>query len=174
MPSCPAQRCTELGVENAIGTPTQIDRHKPERLVHRHIAVSGAYDATPLTQRLVKGFSQADKGVLGSVMLVHMQVATGFHRQVEESVTGKEREHVVEKREFPCRSRHDHARRCSRAKSGFRWLCGQSVPGALFVCSPNLFLLWIIPRLVDQRCVHEQFLAIVQAGAPGQLCAQSA
>ncbi len=55
-----------------------------------------AHNALSLPQSLVESLPQADSHILYRVMLVHLQVPLGAHRQIEEAVEGQVREHMIE------------------------------------------------------------------------------
>ncbi len=91
----PSLGVRQLGLEHAVGAAAQVDRHKAQRLVHRHVAVRGPHDAGPIAQGLVKGLAQTNRDVLGRVVLVDVQVAASLHAQVKQTMAGKQGQHVV-------------------------------------------------------------------------------
>ena len=86
----------ELGLEDEIRPPAQIDRAGGQRLVHGQREVAVAADAGPIAQGLAHGRPQADADVLDRVMLIDVQVALGLDHQIDGRMPGQEREHVVE------------------------------------------------------------------------------
>jgi hypothetical protein len=87
----------KLGIEDAVGTPAEIDGHKPQGLVHWHIAMGGTHDATPVAECFVDGLPEADTDILGGVMIIDVQIAVGGDGDVELSVFGHQGQHMVQK-----------------------------------------------------------------------------
>ena len=86
----------ELGLEDEVGPPAQIDRAGGQRLVHRQREVAVAADAGAVAQRLPHRQAETDADVLDRVVLIDVQVAVGLDLQVDRGVLGQQREHVVE------------------------------------------------------------------------------
>ena len=59
---------------------------------------SVAPDADLFAERLLEGRAEDQADVLDGVVVVHLDVALGLYRQVEQPVLGEKREHVVEER----------------------------------------------------------------------------
>src|SRR5262245_50510412 len=79
----PHPRREECGIYDAVRSPAQVDRHESKRLVHGHKAMSCANDAAPIAQRSIQCLAQANTHILGSVVLVHMQIASGTSSYVK-------------------------------------------------------------------------------------------
>ena len=82
--------------EHQKRTPAQIDRRLAERLVHGHGREPVARDTSPLAQRLVERLAKHEANVLHRVVVVHVQISHGLHRQIHERVLLQELQHVVE------------------------------------------------------------------------------
>src|SRR5215213_6663 len=86
----------EGGPEHQEGAARYVERDARQGLIHRTMDVGIARDALFIAKRLQDGLTQRNPGILGRMMLVHMQVAGYLHGQVEETVSGKQFEHMVE------------------------------------------------------------------------------
>ncbi len=99
-----------------IGPTAQVHDHAHERLVHGHVGRAVAADALFVAERLGQHLAERDAGILHRVVKIHLDVALGFEIEVEETMPGEEREHVIEKRDAglhrwtcPC---HRHSGGC--------------------------------------------------------------
>ena len=75
---------------------TQIDRRCDQRLFHRQRHVTVASDPLLVAQRLVEAAPQTDPDVFDRVVMIHVQIADGFDLQIEESMSSKQGQHVIE------------------------------------------------------------------------------
>jgi hypothetical protein len=57
---------------------------------------------TPLTQRAIQRLAQADADILGSMMLIDMQIANCLNLNIEEAMLGKQRQHMIQKTNPSC------------------------------------------------------------------------
>jgi hypothetical protein len=85
----------EVGIEDRIRTPTQIKRHKAQRLIHGHIAMRGAYNPTSLAKRLIERLAQADTHILSGMVFVYMQIAVCLNDDIKQAMFGKQRQHMI-------------------------------------------------------------------------------
>lgn len=85
----------ERRLEHEIISPAQIERARDKRLVHRQREVAVARDARFVAQGLLECLADRDARVFDGVVIIDMQVAIGFDREVERAVLGEERQHVV-------------------------------------------------------------------------------
>ena len=79
-------------------TVAQINHHSRQGFVHRQIRASVAADAFLATKRFAQTITQHNAGVLDGVMHVDLNVTHRSDVEIKESVFGKKREHVIEKR----------------------------------------------------------------------------
>jgi len=79
------------------GATPKIDRGNCQCFVHRHHKITGAHDATLVSQSAGKRLAQSDAYVFHGVMLVNVEVAIGLELEIESSVTREKLQHVVEK-----------------------------------------------------------------------------
>jgi hypothetical protein len=90
-------RRTNFGIDNRRSAPTEINRGKTERFVHRHDKVTGAQNTAAISESLVKDLAQSDADVFHRVVLIHIQVADRGEFQIESAMPRKQFHHVVEK-----------------------------------------------------------------------------
>nr|GEU28313.1 hypothetical protein [Tanacetum cinerariifolium] len=76
----------------------EVQHHARQRFVQRHVRVAVTDDALAVADGLGHGHAQRDAHVFHRVVVVDMDVARGFHFQVEQAVTGDLVEHMVEER----------------------------------------------------------------------------
>ena len=94
-------KCTDRGhgegnVKDNGCASTKIDRYSGQRLVHRNNRVPIATDAAPVSQGLAHTLAQRARNILHRVMTIHVEVTIAAQRKIDQRVTGKQREHVVE------------------------------------------------------------------------------
>ena len=77
----------------------QIDHRPAQRLIHRYNCFTVTIDPGFVAERLNEGLAQRDRDVFDGMMIVDLEIAFARHLQVEQSVFGKELEHVFEKRQ---------------------------------------------------------------------------
>ena len=82
--------------DNAVRSSAEIDRGGRKRFVHRHQEISGAEDSALVADRLGQRLTERDAGVFDGVVLIDVEVAFGFDREIEGAVAGNEIEHVIE------------------------------------------------------------------------------
>src|SRR5262245_7344613 len=75
----------------------QINDGAGQRLVHRRISRAITHDAFFIAQSGGEGLTQTDRRILDRMVVVNVQIAFTSDFEVEESVTRKEFEHVIEK-----------------------------------------------------------------------------
>ena len=86
----------EVGVPDEPRTSAEIESHSAVAVVHRqHKAV--AFNATFVAERLSQCFSESQRRVFNSVVLVDIEVAFSFYGKVESRMPTDLVEHVVEK-----------------------------------------------------------------------------
>lgn len=90
-------RSNEGVAHHEVGSPSAIDRHVRERLVHRHGHIGGAPDAAMIPKRLVDRLTETDCHVFDCVMCVDAEVSLGLDAEIEEPVAGKECQEVIER-----------------------------------------------------------------------------
>ena len=78
----------------AIG---EIDRDPCERFIHGKKEKSIAADPAFFAECFFECLPKNDAGVFDRVVIINFDIARRFQLQIEESVAGKEREHVIEK-----------------------------------------------------------------------------
>jgi hypothetical protein len=76
------------GVEDGIRPSTNIQRHKTQGFIHRHIGMTDAIDPFAVTQCLVKRFAKDDGCIFNGVMAVNMQIAFCLDFKIEKAVDG--------------------------------------------------------------------------------------
>lgn len=86
----------EFGSKDAVRSATQVDSHKSQRLVHRHIAMRCTDDTGAITQRLINCLTEAYRNILGSVVIVDMEIPNSLYGYVKLTMLGKEGQHVIE------------------------------------------------------------------------------
>src|SRR6267143_5438171 len=79
------------------GAPRHVDCDACQRLIHRHMDIRVAADASHVAKRLSHRLSERNADILGSMVMVDMQVTGGFDSDVDAGVPGKEVEHVIKK-----------------------------------------------------------------------------
>src|SRR6202044_2830425 len=80
------------------GAPADIDNRRANGLVERHRRLAEALYPCTIAQRIPKGPSDYESDVFHRVMGVYLQIAAGSDLQIEESVSRKALEHVIEER----------------------------------------------------------------------------
>ena len=83
------------------GPAAQIDCAQCKGVVHGKDEETVTADSRLVSHRLFDGVSEDDSRILHRMMSVHMQVALHTHCQVEQAVSGKAVQHVIEKTD-PC------------------------------------------------------------------------
>jgi len=84
-------------VNYRVRTPAQIYRHKPEGFIHRHVAVGSPHDPRAVSQGSIQRLPQANRHVLGQVVSVHVQIATGGNVEVKKPMVQEQRQEVIQK-----------------------------------------------------------------------------
>ena len=87
------------GIEREIRTAAQIDHHTDKRLIHWHIRKPIAPDPRLVTKGFPQGLPERNARILNCVVKINVEVAFGVDLQVEQSMTGKQSQHVIEKRD---------------------------------------------------------------------------
>jgi len=86
----------ELRIVDQAGAAGDVEVHRGEALVHGDRGGAVAVDPLLGAKRLREGLAQADPDVLHQVVIVDVRVAAARDRQVEESVPGRQGQHVVQ------------------------------------------------------------------------------
>src|ERR1700733_9719640 len=81
-----------------VRAPADIDNRRTDGLVERYRRLAEALYPCTIAQRIPKGPSDYDSDVFDRVMVVYLQIAAGSDLQIEESVSRKALEHVIEER----------------------------------------------------------------------------
>ena len=81
---------------DAIGPAAQIHRRCHQHLVHRQRGTAVAPNAGLFAKRLRQRLAIADADIFDGVMRIDMEIAIGFHGQVDQAVLGQDGKHVVE------------------------------------------------------------------------------
>src|SRR5437879_843212 len=76
--------------------PADIDRAVDERLVHRNGDVADARDARSVAKRLRERLAERNADILDGVVVVDMEIAVRLYREIEQSVPGDVRQHMIE------------------------------------------------------------------------------
>ena len=87
----------QLDAECQKRAPAYIDCCHNERFIHRNDRVPVAVYSRLIAECRRKRRAQADAHVFHAVVAVHRGIAAAFDREVESSVAGKKREHMVKK-----------------------------------------------------------------------------
>lgn len=84
-------------IESNIVAAAQVDGDGHQRFFHRehHVTVSG--DSAFVSQRLRERLPQTDTDIFRSVMGIDFCVAIAANVEIEKSMLGKQRQHMVEK-----------------------------------------------------------------------------
>ena len=82
-------------IENVKRATTKIYRDKCQRFIHRHIRMSGARDASFITQRSIKRHTQTNRHIFDRMMLINVQITNTAHRQIKLAVPGKAFQQVI-------------------------------------------------------------------------------
>jgi hypothetical protein len=116
---------SRIVLERQLGVraPAQIDCRPRQRVVHRHDCVAVAGDPAAVAERLVEGFADGERGVLGGVMLAGLEVAGPFDDEVEACVKGQLLEEMIV--EACPRRDADSARAVECESYGEPCLCGR-------------------------------------------------
>ena len=84
---------------NQVGAAAQIDDRADERLIHRDVSEAIASDALLLAQCLANCLPEGDARIFHGVMKIDFNITLGVEIEIEESMPGKERQHVIKKRD---------------------------------------------------------------------------
>lgn len=85
----------ELGMKRESDSPAEINRGGHQRFVHWQGKVAVTKDAAFITNGFCKCLPQANANILDGVMLVDVEIAFGLNLEVEQTVLGKQLQHVV-------------------------------------------------------------------------------
>ena len=108
-----------------IGPAGDVHHRPHQRLVERHQRIGVAADAGAVAQRALDRQPERDAGVLDRVVTVHVQIAPGLDREIEQGVPGERVEHVVEEADAGAHRGRRRARRDRRARADrFPWWSG--------------------------------------------------
>ena len=77
--------------------PAEIHGAHHQGFVHGQKEIAVAHDALFIAQRFRKRLTESDADVLHGMVIVHLNVALTFYRQIELTVKGQQLQHVVEK-----------------------------------------------------------------------------
>src|SRR5262245_40224426 len=94
-----------VGLPDTQGPTAEVDRCRDQRLVHGHGGGAVTADPVLVGQGLLESLAEADTNVLHGVMGVDVQVALGPDGQVDQAVSGQQRQHVVEEADAGGRGR---------------------------------------------------------------------
>ena len=83
-------------IDHAVRSSAQIDGNKPERFIHWHKGMRCAHQSASLAKRPVERLPQANADIFSRMVLIDVEIAGSAHRQVEQTVTRKQVEHMVE------------------------------------------------------------------------------
>jgi hypothetical protein len=86
----------QLEIDHRVRTAAEVDGGHRQRVVHRHDEVPGAVDPLSRAERLQRRLAERNADVLDGVMLIDIEIARRFQREIEAAVPGKEFQHVVE------------------------------------------------------------------------------
>ena len=86
----------ESGFPHEEGTTRNIERHARKRLVHGGIGAAVPANAAAIAQSLGNRLAQRNRAVLGRVVLIDMQIASHLHGNVDQRVTRKLFDHMIE------------------------------------------------------------------------------
>src|SRR5580692_1015413 len=81
-----------------VRAPADIDNRRADGLVERHRRLAEALDPRTIAQSIPKRPSDHDADVFDRVMVIYIQIAAGGDLEIEESVSRKALEHVIEER----------------------------------------------------------------------------
>lgn len=95
---------------NQIGSPAEINHTAREAFIHRHVSFAGerilrmktisiSADSLFVAERLSERLTERDTAILDRVMRVNFEIAFALQFQINDRVFGKQRKHVVEKRD---------------------------------------------------------------------------
>ena len=87
-----------LNFIDQIKAARQIDDCAAQSLIHRYHTHSVAPDAGLVSKRLLKCLSETDRNVFDRMVIVNLEIAAAFNREIEEPVPSKQIKHVIEKR----------------------------------------------------------------------------
>jgi hypothetical protein len=79
-------------------TPADVDDDSRERFVHRQQEEAVAFDADFVAERFLEGLPEHESDILDRVVIIDVGVAGRLDREIEQTVLGEQREHVVEER----------------------------------------------------------------------------
>src|SRR5262245_41866916 len=81
-----------------VRTPREVDSDPDQSLVHGKVRMSKADNAFLVAESLIQRESQTDPHILDGVMRIDLEISLARDIQIENAMFGKQREHVVEKR----------------------------------------------------------------------------
>src|SRR5262245_18485163 len=93
---CPQHFWRNFGLPNAKWTAAEIHRSSDQDLVHRQRCAAVPSNACFITSSLRNCFAEADAHVLNSVVRIDLQIAFGLNVDVDQAVTSKKSQHVIE------------------------------------------------------------------------------
>ncbi len=95
--SWPSASRSSAEIDDGAGPPGEIDHGAREGLVERGEGRAEAGDAAPLPERLIERLPERQRAVLDRVVVVDLEIARAFERQIEARVPGECCQHMVEK-----------------------------------------------------------------------------
>ena len=94
---------SEFRLEDKPWPAGNVERTSRQCFIHRRIGRSISRDPALFAQRLRKGFTDRDACIFGCMVLVDMEIADGFDRQIDQRMPGKLFKHMIKKAD-PCRN----------------------------------------------------------------------
>ena len=95
-------KLTDLGrgkfdLIHETGTSRKINSRRCQRFVHRQGEMSVPPQSGFIAKYFCKRLTENNAGIFNSMMPVHLEITATLERQIDERVSGKKREHVIEK-----------------------------------------------------------------------------
>jgi hypothetical protein len=82
---------------NEEGSAAQIHYRAHESFIHRHVSRAEANDSFLIAERIGESLANRERDVFDRMMGINVQIAFAFNLKVEQTVAGKQLEHVIEK-----------------------------------------------------------------------------
>jgi len=89
----------EIRIENQIRPAGYVEVNRTEGLVHRNGCRAVTVYAFFICESFLQRVSQTYPDILDQVMIIDAGIAAALHIQIDQSVPGKKREHVVQERD---------------------------------------------------------------------------